>query len=377
MKLTSIFKNFFQNEKAGGILLIVVTLISIILANSSFNESYLTFWETYIGGIKLEHWINDGLMAIFFLLIGLELKRELVEGELSSIKKASLPVVSALGGMVVPAIIYSVFNYNSSTANGFGIPMATDIAFALGVLSLLGSKVPPTIKVFLAALAIIDDLGAIIVIAIFYSSNLSLIYLSSALLIFFMLIVLNKLKINSLLIYILGGIGMWYCMNSSGVHATITGFLLALTIPNRATAKSSPANYLQKKLHFPVPFIILPLFAMANTAIEVATNWTSNLTENYSLGIFFGLVLGKPLGITLFTWLAVKLKMSHLPSGVKWPHIIGAACLGGIGFTMSIFVTLLAFNDEAMINSAKLIILFSSVIAGFIGFFWLKFALKK
>lgn len=377
MKLTSIFKNFFHNEKAGGILLIVVTLISIILANSVFNESYLTFWETSIAGIKLEHWINDGLMAIFFLLIGLELKRELVEGELSSIKKASLPVVSALGGMVVPAIIYSIFNYNSPTANGFGIPMATDIAFALGVLSLLGSKVPPTIKVFLAALAIIDDLGAIVVIAIFYTSNLSLIYLSSALLIFIMLIVLNKLKINSLLIYILGGIGMWYCMNSSGVHATITGFLLALTIPNRATAKSSLANYLQKKLHFPVPFIILPLFAMANTAIEVTTNWTSNLTENYSLGIFFGLVFGKPMGITLFTWLAVKLKICHLPSGVKWSHIIGAACLGGIGFTMSIFVTLLAFNDEVMINSAKLIILFSSITAGFIGYLWLKFALKK
>lgn len=377
MKLTSIFKNFFHNEKAGGILLIVVTLISIILANSSFNESYLTFWEKSIGGIKLEHWINDGLMAIFFLLIGLELKRELVKGELSSIKKASLPVASALGGMIVPALFYYAFNFNKPTMNGFGIPMATDIAFALGVLSLLGSNVPPAIKIFLAALAIIDDLGAIIVIAIFYSSNLSLVYLFIAMLIFILLIVLNKLKINSLFIYILGGIGMWYCMNSSGVHATITGFLLALTIPDRKTAKSSPAHYLLKKLHFPVPFIILPLFAMANTAIEIATNWTSNLTENFSLGIFFGLVIGKPLGITLFTFIAVKTSLCRLPSGVKWSHIIGTACLGGIGFTMSIFVTLLAFNDEAMINSAKLIILISSIIAGFIGFFWLKIALKK
>lgn len=377
MKLTSIFKNFFHNEKAGGILLIVVTLISIILANSSFNESYLTFWGKSIGGIKLEHWINDGLMAIFFLLIGLELKRELVKGELSSIKKASLPVVSALGGMIVPALFYYAFNFNKPTMNGFGIPMATDIAFALGVLSLIGSNVPPAIKIFLAALAIIDDLGAIVVIAIFYSSNLSLVYLFIALLIFILLIVLNKLKINSLFIYILGGIGMWYCMNSSGVHATITGFLLALTIPDRKTVKSSPANYLLKKLHFPVPFIILPLFAMANTAIEIATNWTSNLTENFSLGIFFGLVIGKPLGITLFTFIAVKTSLCRLPSGVKWSHIIGAACLGGIGFTMSIFVTLLAFNDEAMINSAKLIILISSIIAGFLGFFWLKIALKK
>jgi NhaA family Na+:H+ antiporter len=377
MKQKSIFKNFFKNEKSGGIVLIFVTLLSLLLANSPFKTIYSGFWEQSWAGLKLEHWINDGLMSIFFLLIGLEIKRELIEGELSSLKKASLPVISALGGMLIPALLYVSFNSNSTTLNGFGIPMATDIAFALGVLSLIGNRVPTALKVFLAALAIIDDLGAIIIIALFYSSTISIVYLGLSLLIFILLLVLNKLKVNSLIFYIIGGIGMWYFMNLSGVHATITGFLVALTIPLRSNEKHSPANILQKNLHFPVPFIILPLFAMANTAIELTSNWQINLFENYSVGIFFGLVIGKPLGIILFTWIAVKSRISHLPSGVKWSHIIGAACLGGIGFTMSIFVTLLAFNDEAMINSAKLIILISSIIAGFIGFFWLKIALKK
>ena len=377
IKITRLFKDFIESEKAGGIILIICTLLSLLAANSSYGENYMHFWHQNIGTHSLEHWINDGLMAIFFLLIGLELKREITVGELSNIKNALLPLASALGGMLVPAGIYLIFNFGTSTQSGSGIPMATDIAFALGVLALLGDKVPLSIKVFLTALAVIDDLGAIIVIALFYSKGIAGAYLVGSLGIFIGLLVLNKLKVTNLLIYLVGGVGMWYCMFHSGVHATITGVLLAFAIPSNDVIKRSPSSILQKALHFPVPFIILPIFALANTAIIMGSNWGDVFGHNYSIGIILGLVLGKPLGITLFTFLSVKLKICNLPTGVKWNEIFGVGIIAGIGFTMSIFVTLLAFDDIMIQNNAKLIILFSSLIAGTIGYIWLNIAFKK
>lgn len=375
---SKIFREFFESEKSSGLILIFLTLISLVITNSSIGSSYIEFWHhTEFGGLNLEHWINDGLMAVFFLLIGLELKREIIFGELSNIKNALLPLASALGGMLIPAGIYLIFNYGTSTQSGSGIPMATDIAFALGVLALLGDKVPLSIKVFLTALAVIDDLGAIIVIALFYTKGIAGTYLLGALGIFLGLLLLNKLKVTKLLIYLIGGVGMWYCMFHSGVHATVTGVLLAFTIPTNNVMKRSPAAILQTALHYPVPFVILPIFALANTAIKMDGNWGDVFSHNYSLGIILGLVLGKPLGITLFTFLSVKLKICTLPSGIKWKEIFGVGILAGIGFTMSIFVTLLAFNDTHIQNNAKLIILFASLIAGTIGYIWLNIAFKK
>ena len=374
---SNIFRNFFESEKSSGMILILFTLLSLIITNSSLRESYLHFWHTVIGGLKLEHWINDGLMAIFFLLIGLELKRELTVGELSNVKTALLPVASALGGMLVPAGLYLIFNFGTKTQSGSGIPMATDIAFALGILALLGKKVPLSIKVFLTALAVIDDLGAIVVIAVFYSKGIAGTYLLSAFGVFVGLLILNKLKVTNLIIYLVGGVAMWYFMLNSGVHATITGVLLAFAIPSNDVIKRSPSAILQQALHFPVPFIILPIFALANTAIIVSGNWGDSFGHNYSIGIILGLVIGKPVGITIFTYLAVKLKICSLPKGVKWSEIFGVGILGGIGFTMSIFVTLLAFDDIIVQNNAKLTILLSSLLAGTIGYVWLNIALKK
>lgn len=374
---TRVFKEFFESEKSSGIVLIFVTILSLFIANSSFSDSYLGFWKKDLFNMKIESWVNDVLMSFFFLLIGLELKREFQEGELSSFKKAVLPIFSALGGMIFPALFYLIFNFNTSTSSGYGIPMATDIAFALGALSLLGNRVPLSIKVFLTALAVIDDLGAIVVIALFYSKGVVFINLAISLSVFTFLLIMNKLKVNFLIMYLIGGGVMWYFMHHSGIHATITGVLLALTIPTANTHKKSLSIYLQEKLHKPIPYFVLPIFAMANTAIVLGTNWDSVFKESYSFGIMAGLVLGKPIGITLFTFLAVKLKMAEFPSKSKWGDLIGVACLGGIGFTMSIFVTLLAFTDSQVINNAKFIIIISSVIAGFIGINWLKISLKK
>jgi len=385
---SNIFRDFFESEKSSGLILIFFTLISLVITNSSLGTSYIEFFETQIGNLTmphgepkekftLTHLINDGLMAVFFLLIGLELKREVTVGELSNIKNALLPLASALGGMLIPAGIYLIFNFGTHTQSGSGIPMATDIAFALGVLALLGKKVPLSIKVFLTALAVIDDLGAIIVIALFYTKGIAGTYLLGSLGIFVGLLALNKLKVTNLLIYLIGGVGMWYCMIHSGVHATITGVLLAFAIPANNVIKRSPSSILQKSLHFPVSFIILPIFALANTAIIMGDNWGDVFSHNYSIGIILGLVIGKPLGITLFTYLAVKLKICSLPEGVKWNQIFGVGILAGIGFTMSIFVTLLAFDDEHIENNSKLVILFSSLIAGAIGYVWLNIALKK
>ncbi len=372
-----IFVDFFESEKSGGLTLIFFTVISLILANSAFQETYLGFWENKFGGLTLEHWVNDALMAIFFLLIGLELKREFQIGELSSLKKAALPIFSALGGMLVPALIYLFYNFQQTTANGFGIPMATDIAFALGVLSLLGKRVPLALKVFLTALAVIDDLGAILVIALFYTKTIIWSNLAASLGLFVLLLVFNKLKVKSLLVYIPVGIIMWYFMHHSGIHATITGVLLAFALPTKPTKKlASPAEISQRFLHFPVPFVILPLFALVNTAISINDDWLTSLTSPASQGIAVGLVIGKTLGIFLFSWLAIKIGFAEKPTGVNWKQLFGVGILGGIGFTMSIFVTLLAFDSQTLINNGKLAILFSSLVAGLIGYTWLSFSLK-
>lgn len=376
-KSGNLFKEFFEGEKSGGIILIFVTLISLLIANSSFQHSYIHFWETEFLGLKLELWVNDVLMSFFFLLIGLELKREFISGELSEQKKAVLPFVSATGGVLVPAAIYLFFNAGFKTQSGFGLPMATDIAFALGALSLLGSRVPLSIKVFLTALAVIDDLAAIIVIALFYSTDIDWINLAIALSIFGLLLLLNRQKVNSLLPYLVLGIFMWYFMFHSGIHATISAVLMAFTIPIAKNEKKSSAGILQDFLDKPVPFIILPIFAMANTAIVINPDWGNLFSEKYSLGIIIGLVFGKPIGISLFTFIFVKTGICELPEKSNWKELIAVSFLGGIGFTMSIFVTLLAFDDLNIINNAKFMILISSLTAGIIGISLLKLVLKK
>jgi NhaA family Na+:H+ antiporter len=377
MRITKLLAHFLESEKAGGLLLILCTVISLVLANSSFGESYHHFWLTEFSGQSLEYWINDGLMAIFFLLIGLELERELFLGELSNLKDALFPLFGAIGGMLVPAGVFLFFNYATPTQSGAGIPMATDIAFALGILSLLGNKVPISLKIFLTALAVMDDLGAILVIAIFYTKTIFWSNLLIALGIYVVLFILGRLKVNNLIPYIVGGIAMWYFMLNSGVHATITGVLLAFAIPFGKGGKKSTSFMLQHFLHQPVAFIILPVFALANTAIILNMDFGATLTQNYSLGIALGLIVGKPLGIFALTFIAVKIGICKLPSDLNWKSILGVGFLGGIGFTMSIFITLLAFDNDAIINNVKFIILISSVIAGVIGFLFLKVTLPK
>jgi NhaA family Na+:H+ antiporter len=377
MKVTQMYKNFLENEKAGGVVLIIATIVSLLVANSSIGHSYIGFWEMFVGGHTIEHYVNDGLMTIFFLLIGLELEREVYAGELSNFKKALLPIIAALGGMIVPACIHMFFNTGTPFQSGSGIPMATDIAFAVGILSLLGNKVPLSLKVFLTALAVIDDLGAIFTIAIFYSRGIDVMYLAGAAGIWAVLFILNRRNVNILWPYLLGGIVMWYFMLHSGVHATITGVILAFVIPFGKGDPDSISIKLQHWLHKPVAFIILPIFALANTCIIIDSDWSASLMSTNSIGIFLGLVVGKPLGITLFCAIAVWLGICSIPNDLKWMQVIGVACLGGIGFTMSIFITLLAFDDHAVISGSKIAIMLSSVIAALIGLLWLKMTLKE
>jgi Na+:H+ antiporter, NhaA family len=376
IKLTELFVDFFESEKASAIILLLCTAASIIIANSSVGKDYMAFWHSNIGleigdilflKFSLEHWINDGLIAIFFLLIGFEIERELYTGELSDIKNATLPVVAAIGGMAMPALLHFLLNKGTETSGGAAIPVATDIAFAFGVIALLGSRVPASLKIFLAALAIIDDLGAIVVIALFYVSNFSLPYLLPALGIFGGLLILNRLGVNRLSFYLIPGLVMWYFMLKSGIHATITGVLLAFAIPFGRGDEESPSYKLQHVLHKPVAFIIMPLFALANTGIALTGRWFEGLATPNSLGIFVGMFLGKPLGIVLFSFMAVKWGLSQLPSDVSWRHIIGTGFLCGIGFTMSIFITLLAFGNPEIVQSSKISILLSSLIAGIVG----------
>lgn len=372
MRVTKAFISFFESEKAGGLILLLCTAFSLVISNTSFSESYFAIWHHPIANHSFEHWINDGLMAIFFLMIGLELEREVYKGELSKFKDAILPISGALGGMLFPALIFFLFNFGTETQSGIGIPMATDIAFALGVLSLVGNKVPNSLKVFLTALAVIDDLGAIIVIALFYTKTLYFVNLVISLSIFAGLLVLNRMKVNNLWIYLVAGVFMWYFMLNSGVHATITGVLLAFAIPFQDGSEKTISYKLQHFLHKPVVFIILPLFALCNTAIVIGSDWLHNFTEDYSMGIIFGLIIGKPLGIIVFSYLAILFGLAKLPKELSMKKLLGAGFLGGIGFTMSIFISLLAFDNAAIINNAKFMILVASLLSGIVGFLWLK-----
>jgi len=377
MKLSRLFNDFFQSEKAAGALLIGCTILSLLLSNCGFGDSYSHFWHEPMAGQTIEYWINDGLMTIFFLLIGLELEREIYIGELSKMKDALLPIFAALGGMLVPAGLYLLFNFGTATQSGAGIPMATDIAFALAILSLLGNRVPTSLKVFLTALAVIDDLGAILIIAFFYTKSLAFTNLFIALGVFGVLLVLNRLKVRNLIPYLIGGVVMWYFMLHSGVHATITGVLLAFAIPFGNGDEKSTSYILQHFLHRPVAFFILPLFALANTAIVLSPNMGQTLSQHYSIGITLGLVVGKPVGIFLMTYAACVLGICKLPDDLSWKSIFGVGFLGGIGFTMSIFITLLAFDDQTIISNAKFVILLASLIAGLTGFVLLKVILNK
>lgn len=377
-KVTRLFTEFFENEQASGVILLLSAAMAMLLANSRLGDQFLEFWHIKIGwdwgSIHLQHslghWVNDGLMAIFFLLIGLEIEREFYIGELSDIRNASLPVVAAIGGVLTPALMHFLLNRGTATQSGFGIPMATDIAFALGILALLGNKVPVSLKIFLTAFAIIDDLIAIAVIVIFYATEFSLGYLTLAVVIFALLLFLNRRKVYWLPIYLLLGVVMWYAILQSGIHASIAGVLLAFAIPFGDGSEESPSYRLQHALHKPVAFFIMPIFALANTGVQLGSSITGLISAN-TLGILAGLFVGKPLGIFLFSWLAIKAKLVNLPEGISLRHLIGAGFLGGIGFTMSIFITLLAFGESQIAQDSKIAIMIGSISAGIVGYFLL------
>ena len=380
-KLSATFQRFFHSEKSSGILLILCTIASLLITNSPQGAAYLGFWQIPLAGLAIDLWINDALMAIFFLLIGLELERELYSGELSNFRNALLPIFAALGGVLTPALIHFSLNAGTPTQAGIGIPMATDIAFALGALALLGKRIPAALKVFVVAFAVIDDLCAIVVIALFYTAQVSIAYLAAALAVWALLIVLNRnFRIMALSPYLLGGALMWLFMLKSGVHATIAGVMLAFAIPYSAKDEDqdSPSHKLENILHKPVAFLILPIFALANTAVLIGEQWMQGLASSNSLGIIAGLVLGKPVGVTLFCFLAVTIGVSSLPKALNWKHIFGAGILGGIGFTMSIFITNLAYTgSEPMIDASKMSILLASLLAGGLGMLWLRLASKS
>lgn len=428
--LTYPIQEFLHQQASGGILLIIATVIALVWANSPFSESYHHLWHTYVkidvGGVglnySLHHWINDGLMVIFFFVVGLEIKRELLVGELSSVKKAALPIAAALGGMIFPALIYTVFNLGSESASGWGIPMATDIAFVVGILALLGNRVPLALKIFILALAIVDDLGAVLVIAIFYTSNISLTSLMIAGGLIVLLIAMNRLGVRNLLVYTFVGIALWLAFLKSGVHATVAGVLLAFTIPvssrintmkfkneteslikefdnagehgedvltnserlsivdqieNNCEKILTPLQRFEHGLHPWVSFFIMPVFALANAGVTIGSGLSSALTHPVSIGIILGLFLGKQIGIFSFSYLAVKLKLASEPEGVSWKKIYAASVLAGIGFTMSLFIANLAFNSPELLNISKVGILAGSLLSGIVGFIILKSALSK
>ena len=371
-----VFQRFFRSGQVGGFLLLICVAISLLIANTASKESFETFLAIKLGFGEVNYsilaWINDALMAIFFLLVGLEIKRELIEGELSSVKSAALPVIAALGGMLVPALIYSLFNKGESSASGWGIPMATDIAFALAIIAMLGKSVPTSLKIFLAALAIVDDLGAILVIAIFYTNQIHFEYLAMAGGILVLLGLMNYFGVTKLVFYLIPGIFLWHFIHHSGIHATIAGVLLAFTIPTNETDVESPLEKLEHFLTTPVNYIIMPIFALANTNITFQKEMLAGLASPLGLGIIVGLFVGKTIGVTFFSWLAVKLKWADLPTGAGWKHILGLGMLAGIGFTMSIFIALLSFSEVLHVSEAKFAILTASILSGVVGFVFLK-----
>jgi NhaA family Na+:H+ antiporter len=376
-------REFVHDSRSIGILLLSCTFISLLIANiPSLSQGYLHFWEANSDGSKNHHThigilnlpnsflviINDFLMVFFFFLAGMEIKRELVCGELSSLKKSLLPIFAAIGGMLMPAIVYALFNKgNGNYIQGWAIPTATDIAFTLGVASLLGKRVPIALKIFITALAIIDDLGAIIVIALFYGGTIQFMYLLVCISLLLIIAVLNKRKVKFGVLNILMGLLLWYCMFNSGIHATVAGVLFALMIPT--TSLSS----FELKLHAPVYFFIMPIFVLANTAIVFPKDMTLAFEGTLSWGIILGLLIGKPLGICLTSYILVKQKIVHLPSKTNWYQMIGASILCGIGFTMSIFIATLAFNTSNEQTISKISVLVASVTAMIIGFIWLRF----
>lgn len=381
MKRNNILLNIFENIKKsgvlGGVILFTCVIISLIIANSSIGKSFENLLNYEVGyeseSVHLKYsillWVNDGLMAVFFLLVGLEIKKELVSGELSSPKKAALPILAAVGGVVFPALIYTIFNRGLDTSGGWGIPMATDIAFALAVISMLGKNVPISLKVFLAALAIVDDLMAILVIAIFYSTGLSFTYLLYAAAIFILLIILNKMGVKNLLFYLVPGLFIWYFIHHSGIHATIAGVLVAMAIPNNVlNGDESPLEKLEHSISLPVNYMIMPLFALANTNIEFVDGMVEGLFTPLGLGIIGGLMVGKPIGITLISWIAVKLNIGSMPDKSNWKQVIGVGLLAGIGFTMSIFISILSFmGQDLILAEAKFSILIASLLSGILG----------
>ena len=380
-QLSNTFNRFFESEKSSAIILVIATLISVALANSVMSDRYLALWRNEYFGLSLEHWINDGLMAIFFLMIGLELERELYVGELSLIRNALLPIFAALGGTLAPALIHYVLNADLPTRDGIGIPMATDIAFALGALALLGKRIPASLKVFVVAFAVIDDLIAITVIALFYTDHVAMFYLAMSMGIFLVLLCLNRFfRVSLLPVYLIGGVFMWVFMLKSGVHATVAGVMLAFAIPfwSHDQQQPSPSHRLENFLHKPVAFVVLPLFALANTGIVFGANWALDLVTPNSLGVMLGLVVGKPLGVIILSMAVVLLGICKLPSEVTWSHMVGAGLLGGIGFTISIFITNLAFaNQVELINASKIAVFTASLLAGLFGLLWLRVVCKS
>lgn len=372
-----LYKEFLDSEKSCGFILMICVALSLLLANLPLQFSYSGFWHISIAGFSLIHIINDGLMTLFFLLIGLELEHEIYVGKLRRFRDAILPILAALGGMLVPATIYYMFTASTPYTSGVGIPMATDIAFAVAVLSLLGKRVPPVVKVFLVALAVIDDLGAVLVIAIFYAGEINFLALGLALLVFVALLVLNRCNVLSLYPYIIGGLVMWYLMLISGVHPTLTGVLLAFAVPFRQQMDNAPSYKLQHYLVKPVGFVVLPLFALANTAIPIGIDEFGGLFSPYGMGTLCALLLGKPIGIMLFSFAAIWLGISTKPKELKWRYIFGVSMLAGIGFTMSIFITLLSFDSDVLISSSKVAVLLASLLAGVLGYIWLNVVLPK
>jgi len=381
----NVFKDFVKSNNFGGILLFLCVILSLAVANSHLSQPLQDLLDTVIGfenktvhlNYSVSMWINDGLMAIFFLLVGLEIKREIVEGELSSPKKAIMPILCAIGGALVPAAIFFALNSGAETAAGWAIPMATDIAFALAVISLLDKRVPVSLKIFLAALAIVDDLIAILVIAFFYSSGIELAYIGYAAAFMAVLVLMNRFNVKNPYLYLIPGIFVWYFIHHSGIHATIAGVMIAMTLPTNDTSIESPLERLEHALVKPVNFLIIPIFAFANTNITLQSEMLHGLTSSLGLGIFFGLLVGKPVGIFVTSWICNRLGMGTLPEGSSWTHIIGVGLLAGIGFTMSIFISILSFNNPLFVSEAKLSVLLTSIIAGTAGFILLKANSRK
>jgi NhaA family Na+:H+ antiporter len=382
LRVLDTFQRFFATAAAGGLVLLACTAVALVWANSPWADAYHRLWETPVSlgtpriglTLSLRHWLNDGLMALFFFLVGLEIKREMIAGELASRRAAALPIAAALGGMIVPAAIYAAVNGGGPGAAGWGVPMATDIAFALGILALLGDRVPTGLRVFLAALAIADDLGAVIVIAFFYTGALDWAALGGATVVLALLVALNRAGVRRTLPYALLGVALWVLVLASGIHPTIAGVLLALTIPTRTrigqteSVARAPLQRMEEALEGMVAFIVLPLFALANAGVSLDGSVGIVLHSPIALGAALGLLLGKPIGITLASYLSVRSGAAQLPGGVAWRHLHGAAWLGGIGFTMSLFIAGLAFTEPAMLDTAKLGVLGASICAGLVGY---------